>query len=500
MMRQTEREGPRETLRTRMGWLHGWVGFLCGLCLACIFATGTLTVFDTELTRWMQPEITVNTDVAPTDTALREAVRIVRSQQAQGVSAFLNLPSHRFPALQVLHYNGHEFIGDVLDPRSGALIPARETAGGKFFYDFHYTLRSADISGVRIVNILGVGLLVAVVSGIVIHLRALLPDLVMLRLSVPPLRSWLDGHLLAGVLFLPFMVMCAYTGVLVHADRLFPAQPAAAHHHGGPGHHGHGHGQPLPDAAALLPVPPLGPLLAQARESMQGRDCGFILFAADRITISASDAAGPYMSRDHVDFSLPDGRLLATTLNQGRVATTMQLVRGLHYARFAPPGLRWLYFISGMAGTAVITTGLVVFLMKRRRKSGHLVAFRLAEGVTISVTAGLPFSMLVYLWANRLLPPALPGRDMWEIDLFFTAWGLCLLHGMGRALTRHAASGWREQLGGIGVLGCGLPLLDILTAPGAWAACPSLHAAVAGVSLLAGSVALYATRRVGRVA
>lgn len=433
----------------------------------------------------------------PTETALHEAAQMLRSQQVLGIQAFLNLPSRRSPTLQILHYNGHEFTGDVLAPRTGAVIPARETAGGKFFYDFHYTLRSAGIGGVRIVDILALALLVAVGSGIVIHLRALLPDLVMLRLSVSPIRSWLDAHLLAGVLFLPFTIMCTYTGILVHADRLFPWQPSIGHHH-----HGGGTARPGPNlstphpAPALLPVPPLAPLLATARENLQGRECGFILFAPDRLSISASDASSPYLSRDHVDFSLPDGRLLGTTINHGEIAATMQLMRGLHYARFTPPALRWLYFISGLSATAVIATGLVLFLMKRRRKSGHLAAFRVAEGLTISTLAGLPVGVLAFLWGNRLLPPALPGRDMWEIEVFFTVWGLCLLHGLGRSVSGHAPSGWREQLGGIVVLGCGLPLLDILTAPGVWMTCPGIHAGVGAISVLAAFTALCAGRRV----
>ncbi|GAB6968692.1 PepSY-associated TM helix domain-containing protein [Komagataeibacter kakiaceti JCM 25156] len=485
----------RETLRTRMGWLHGWVGFLCGLCLLCIFVTGTLTVFDTEITLWMQPEIRVRTYTPPTETALHAAAQLLRDQQARGIQSFLNLPSRRSPTLQVLHFNGHEFTGDVLDPHSGARIPTRETAGGKFFYDFHYTLRSADMGGVRIVDILTLALLVAAGSGVVIHLRALLPDLVMLRLSVSPIRSWLDAHLLAGVLFLPFIIMCSYTGILVHADRLFPWQPAVGHHHHGGKGGRQGHGPSTP-ATTLLPVPPLTPLLATARENLQGRECGFILFAPDRLTISASDASGPYLSRDHVDFSLPDGHPLGTTLNRGEIASTMQLMRGLHYARFAPPGLRWLYFISGLSATAVMATGLVLFLMKRRRKSGHLMAFRVAEGLTITTVSGLPLGVLAFLWGNRLLPPALSGRDGWEIAIFFTVWGLCLLHGAARSLSGHAPSGWREELGGIVVLGCGLPLLDILTAPGAWMTCPGIHAGVAAISLLAAFTALYARRRI----
>ena len=41
---------------------------------------------------------------------------------------------------------------------------------------------------------------------------------------------------------------------------------------------------------------------------------------------------------------------------------------GLHIGHFAGPTLRWLYFICGLAGTAMIGTGLVIWLGKRQLK------------------------------------------------------------------------------------------------------------------------------------
>lgn len=483
----------RETLRTRMGWLHAWVGFLCGLVLVCICATGTLAVFDTEITRWMQPEIDIPANASLTDTALDAAAARVREQQARGIFAFLNLPSARAPMLEVLHYNGHEFTGDVLDPRTGAPIAARATAGGKFFYDFHYTLRGGGTVGVGIVNALAFGLLISVGAGIVIHLRALLPDIVMLRLSGSRLRSWLDAHLLGGVLFLPFIVMMAYTGILIHADTILPARlPALVE-------------APKAPAAppARPPVPPLPmvahlrPLLETARKNLGGRECGFILFSPDRLSISASDASGPFLTRDHVDFALPDGHVLGTTLTRRPIATTLQLMHGLHYARFAPPALRWLYFISGLGATATIASGLILFLMKRRRQSGHLRVFRIAEGLNIATITGLPVGILSFLWANRMLPAGMAGRDMLEITVFLAIWAACAVHGISRSCRTFPMRGWREQLAVIMVLGCGLPLLDLVSGMAAWLHAPGLHAGIGGMAFLCGLAAFHASARIG---
>jgi Uncharacterized iron-regulated membrane protein len=40
-----------------MNWIHSWSGLLFGWLLFAVFLTGTLTVFDNEITYWMQPEL-----------------------------------------------------------------------------------------------------------------------------------------------------------------------------------------------------------------------------------------------------------------------------------------------------------------------------------------------------------------------------------------------------------------------------------------------------------
>lgn len=101
----------RDIQRLRMGWLHAWVGFVGGLVLVVVFTAGTLALFDTEITRWMQPELASLPAVAMTGEALDRAGERVRALRETGVVAFVNLPSARDPVLRILHYDGHAFIG-----------------------------------------------------------------------------------------------------------------------------------------------------------------------------------------------------------------------------------------------------------------------------------------------------------------------------------------------------------------------------------------------------
>ncbi|AQU86108.1 hypothetical protein B0W47_00065 [Komagataeibacter nataicola] len=480
----------RETLRTRLGWLHGWLGYGAALVLTCIFATGSVAVFNMEITRWMQPEVQLATLVPPGALALDAAARLVAAEQARGVSAFITLPSARSPTLDVVHYNGHEFVGARLDPATGAAIPARITAGGGLFYNFHHTLFLGPQVGTVIVNIAGMALLVAIVSGVVIHIHALVPDIILFRLSAARLRAWLDAHLLAGVLFVPFMVMMAYTGVLVKADMLVPAAPRPAR----PVQANTPPPAPMPDLTRL----PLAPLLAQARASLPGQEPGFILFAPQRVSIFAGDASSAFLTRDHADFTLPEGTPLPASTTATPIARTMQFMHGLHYARFAPPGLRWLYFLSGVCGTAVMASGLVLFVMKRRRQAGHRWTHRLADGLNVAIIAGLPAAMLAFLAGNRLVPASLTGREDWETGIFFMAWALCALHALFQALRGQAHRAWQAQLGLVGLLGASLPVLDLLCSPAAFYTLPGLHMAVDGMGSGAAMLALYARHKLRR--
>ena len=74
----------RDNLRTRMGWLHSWVGFLGGLILVIVFFGGTLALFDTEITRWMQPEIDVPIGAPINSAFFDQASPQITQLQAQG--------------------------------------------------------------------------------------------------------------------------------------------------------------------------------------------------------------------------------------------------------------------------------------------------------------------------------------------------------------------------------------------------------------------------------
>ncbi|PMV00092.1 PepSY domain-containing protein, partial [Pseudomonas sp. MPBD4-3] len=164
-----------------------------------------------------------------------------------------------------------------------------------------------------------------------------------------------------------------------------------------------------------------------------------------------------------VSFNGNTGERLRVSAEQSLPAAIGGSFYGLHMGRFAGPVLRWLYFICGLAGTAMIGTGLVIWLGKRQLKhaktGGMPFELRLVEVLNIASMSGLLIAIAAFFWANRLLPVSFAQRADWEVQMFFIAWGLSLLH----AMLRRGRQAWVEQLS-VGALLFGvIPALNALT-------------------------------------
>ena len=111
--------------------------------------------------------------------------------------------------------------------------------------------------------------------------------------------------------------------------------------------------------------------------------------------------------------------------------------------------MRWLYFFCGLAGTAMMGTGAILFMVKRRQKSGGEFGaytqrvYRVIACLNVAAIAGLAIACVGFLWANRLIPVGVEHRAGWELRAFFGVWFVMLVHACLRAEKR----AWIEQLG-----------------------------------------------------
>ena len=465
----------KEGFRQSMAWLHTWSGLVFGWLLFAIFFTGTLSYFKAEISHWMQPEVPAR--AVSTDSSLALAQGYLQ-QHANGAGRwFINLPDAREPALSVMWQGPVKpgergaFTEKLLDPATGSEIQARDTRGGEFFYRFHFQLQMPHPWGRWLATSAAMVMFVALISGIITH-KKIFKDFFTFRPRKGQ-RSWLDGHNAVGVLVLPFHLMITYSSLVIFMSMVMPASILASYN---------GNARAFFDEvfpASATPelagkpaeLAPLAPLLEKAREQWSGGQVG-------RLTVNnPGDAnASVVLVRDGADRVVHDfgraatfngvtGQLLDTTPEQSLPRAIAGSFYGLHMGRFADPVLRWLYFICGLAGTAMIGTGLVVWLGKRQlkhAKSGVMpFELRLVEVLNIASMSGLMIAIAAFFWANRLLPVSFAERSTWEVQTFFIAWGLSLLH----ALLRRGRQGWVEQLSFGALLFIAIPLLNALTTP-----------------------------------
>ena len=466
----------KEGFRQAMAWLHTWAGLIFGWLLFAIFLTGTLAYFKDETSHWMQPEIPARPVSSESSLSLAQAYL---QQQAPGASRWIiELPNARKPALSVRWQQTPAKPGErgqltakLLDPQTGREVQARDTQGGEFFYRFHFQLQMPYPWGRWLSTIAAMVMFIGLISGIITH-KKIFKDFFTFRPRKGQ-RSWLDGHNAVGVLVLPFHLMITYSSLVIFMSMVMPASILAAYN----GDTRAFFSDVFPATNTLnatgqpAALPPLAPMLEKAREQWSGGQVGRLTVnnpGDANATVVLARSGADRVVHDFgsaVTFSGVTGQLLAATPAQPLPMAIAGTFYGLHMGHFAGPLLRWLYFVCGLASTAMIGTGLVIWLGKRQikhAKSGVMpFELRLVEVLNIASMSGLVVAVAAFFWANRLLPIGMAERAGWEVNSFFIVWGLSLLH----AMVRRGRVAWVEQLALAALLFSAVPMLNALTTP-----------------------------------
>lgn len=356
-----------------------------------------------------------------------------------------------------------------LDPGSGGQVDVRQTSGGWFLYRFHYDLHYMPVMWARLlVCIAALVMLVAIISGIVTH-KKIFADFFLLRFGKGQ-RSWLDAHNVTAVLALPFHIMITYTGLVTLLFTLMPwaisasyPTPAAYHEAVSPP------GPRVEASGRGAPMLPLRELVARAQVALADNDPGFITIshpgdanAIVEVWPHHSRLAGP---RSAVYLNGVTGEVMQAPPIAGGARATQTVMVDLHAGRFSGSGLRWLYFLSGVAGAVMVASGLVLWIVKRRAKlpdpaKPHF-GFQLVERLNIGVIGGAPAGIAAYFIANRVLPLDMANRADWEINSLFVTWGGLFVW----TIARPAKRAWIEVLLACAALYALTPAVNALTTP-----------------------------------
>lgn len=475
--------------RQSMAALHTWGSLLAGWMLFVIFVTGSLGVFDEPVSHWMQPEraaILADMDYQPDSAADRQAAvskaqAYLQQAQPNGHLWFVTLPDREDPAIKLFWQDADEKPFQAkLHPDSGELLPAnmdRDTEGGHHFVHMHFELHSGTL-GIWIVGFFTLLMLVALISGVIIH-RRIFRDFFTFRARKGQ-RSWLDAHNASGVLTLPFQLMIAFTGLAVFVSVYMPAA-IFAHYDSPEAFFAEVFERPAPRQMTDQPAPvaDMGEMFAKAEQAM-AKPGQFISVE------HPGDSSAVFNVFGQFDAEAMQGRLVLPSSGmaefdavsgeqrhieapgaepQGAAFRTQRAMRTLHFANFGGYTVRWLYFLLGMTGAIMIASGAILFMVKRRQRALNEFGkatprvYRTVDVLNVAAISGLLVASVGYLWINRLLPLEVSGRAGWEVSLFFVLWAVTLLH----SALRPVLQAWREQLLTFAALCLLLPLVNALT-------------------------------------
>jgi uncharacterized iron-regulated membrane protein len=464
-------------IRQSMSSLHTWAGLLVGWILYAMFLTGTVSYFKDELSQWMRPELARLSQI-PDQAVVAQRIAVELGNIGPGTSQWsMRLPDARNNSVYAFWRTstrepGQRGFGEAnFDPATGQRVASRDTLGGDFFYRFHFQFHYMPVVWGRwLAGAAAMFMLVAIVSGVITH-KKIFVDFFTFRWGKGQ-RSWLDAHNALAAFGLPFHLMITYTGLVTlmalympWGERVAFKSPAERQQLSA---ELSAFIQPGKPSGQKVPLASVEDMVRQAQERWGRDDVARVNAvhpgdAVARVAVTRGERGRVSMSPQYMEFEGTTGKLLTVRENVGAAAETRGVLYALHLGRFSDTETRWLYFLVSFLGTAMVGTGLVMWIVKRRQQLADpdrpYFGFRLVERLNIASIAGLSVAMTAFLWGNRLLPHPLEGRADLEIHLFFIVWALTLLH----ALVRPAKSAWVEQLWAASVLLFLLPVLNALT-------------------------------------
>ncbi|MBP7351645.1 MAG: PepSY domain-containing protein [Comamonas sp.] len=475
-------------LRQTMSWLHTWCGLVCGWLLCAIFLTGTISVFREPITRWMEAVPVTHEGTHRLAPAERwQALRVAQAHLAQhapdGSVWRVSVPFSGADPLQVFSRTAEGDRQVTLDPVTGETVAGvqhRSTEGGRHFMSFHYSLQGG-MAGFWVVGLVSMCMMVALVSGVIVH-RRIFQDFFTFRPGKGQ-RSWLDAHNASAVLTLPFLFMIVYTGLAHFYTSYMPwpmesvyGQDKAAYSRYQAELNASSSTLPADDKGAVDGLDLVG-LVQHAQQWLLEPVAGVLVRRPEKGAVivhvtarrpDTGESRSMLNSAESVVLDATTGRVVqAPHRDAARSAASKvhPVISALHLVTYGGWAAKWLYFICGLIGTAMVATGLLLFSIKRRTRSGQEWGaatpqmYRCIDALNVAALAGTALASVGYLYGNRLLPPSLEARSTWEIRVFFALWAFSLLH----ALLRTPQQAWREQLWAVALLCLALPWLNLAT-------------------------------------
>lgn len=406
----------QERTRTLLA-IHGWSGVALGLLLYAVILTGVIAVFADEIGDWSSPLEKPAAAAFPAGLGakLRELAATVEPDYLEELTLFpraggvIQAFFHHHVILDGASQPEEFGVEFELHPQSLAVMGSREgfqqeidahdhaNALADFLVELHVSLHIPDPWGYLVTGVLGLAMMVAAVTGLLVH-RHLIRELFTIRRFREALLARRDAHVIAATWNLPFAFVLAFTGSFFSFTGSVGIPVMAMVAFGGDR-------QKLIETIVGLPPPedatpaPLGDLDAMLRDAhaRARSEPAFVSVShygrADaQVTVFARPADGEMASHNLV-YDGPSGVFVRQKPGLGLVPSlggaAADLMGPLHFGNFAGLLSKAVWFSLGFASCYVALTGMLLWTARR----AGIRAWRHMTHATIWMGFGLPLAL-----------------------------------------------------------------------------------------------------------
>ncbi len=366
----TQASQPRRAAKaksSRLWWrVHQWVGLKLSILLGFVFLTGTIAVFSHEIDWLLRPALRVDPATVQGPLAWSAAARNVAAVRPEAKILLLDAPIDRgFAMVATIQQPDGRRAFVYLHPSTGAVRGEGAWVGAqRILRNMHRHLNLPTAIGVPIVSALSVLLLISLATSFVVYKK-------WWRGFLRPVR-WRDTrtamgdlHRLAGLWSLWFVALIAATGLWYLAESTVAKAPAA----------------PRAKVAAVKldargVADRLERNLAAAQIAYPGLRIQRIVLPSGKV--GAFQFQGQHRAvlvRERANVAWTDaatGKVVLTT--DGRDLTAHQRISEmadpLHFGTVGGVWTKLIWFVFGLASTALAVSGVAVYALRLSRDGG----------------------------------------------------------------------------------------------------------------------------------
>lgn len=352
---------------------HSALGLAFAALIYVVCLTGSIVVLANEMQRWERPQIAPVERVEP--AAIEALTQNILARYDHVEHLYVNLPDReRLP-----RFTAYVDIADTLeDPEitadaEGRIVEAGEAPFTHFLTRLHINLHLPQTWGVFIVALTGVALLSSLVSGIFAHPRAF-RDAFYLRWGGAKRLQEADLHNRIGIWGLPFHVIISLTGALIGLTTIIVGFLAFALFQGDMDRAYALFLPPTPiDDPRPAPLPQLDPMVAEIARIAPGAEIAQVLYEHPG---EAGQAVMIYATRpqqlsfgDSFTFNGASELTHSEVLQDSSLGVkVLQAISTLHFGWFGGWAIKISYLLLGLGLTAVTSSGVAIWLARRRDK------------------------------------------------------------------------------------------------------------------------------------